>query len=281
MPAPGTPADRLPLHVGLSTGTVDQLGILSVSRALSSETSIEKLHGRVVEVLGTMTGATKVQLVWRDEPQGWLLPGSERGPGRSHDEHALPMTVLRYMQRSGELVVVADVTSDERFACDPYFADLPLCRAVGRTGRHSWSGRSRARARRHLDQRRVQRGAHRRRQAGRRSAGSVARQRPALRRLSQGRRRAGGPAPSGDTCRTRRAARRALRRCGRGGRQDPSGGGRRLRGPLRRGPHGRVRRRLGTGTEVGAPRGTCGPRGRQRCLARLRQQHAGVGRPPC
>jgi signal transduction histidine kinase len=117
----------MPLHVGLSTGTVDQLGILSASRALSSETSIEKLHGRVVEVLGTMTGATKVQLVWRDEPQGWLLPGSERGPGRSHDEHALPMTVLRYMQRSGELVVVADVTSDERFACDPYFADLPLC----------------------------------------------------------------------------------------------------------------------------------------------------------
>jgi hypothetical protein len=34
-----------------SAGTIDFLGILSASQALSSQTSVERLHGRVVEVL--------------------------------------------------------------------------------------------------------------------------------------------------------------------------------------------------------------------------------------
>ena len=59
----------------LSTGTIDLLAILSASRALSSETTIDGLRARVVDVLAAMTGATEVQLVLRDEdPQDWVLP---------------------------------------------------------------------------------------------------------------------------------------------------------------------------------------------------------------
>ena len=55
---------------------MDLLGILAASQALSSETSIERLHARVAEVLGAMTGATGVQLLlWSDERQDWLLAG--------------------------------------------------------------------------------------------------------------------------------------------------------------------------------------------------------------
>ena len=66
----------------LSTGTIDLLAILSASQALSSETSIEGLHARVVEVLAAMTGATEVQLLlWSEDRQDWLLPAPAGGTG--------------------------------------------------------------------------------------------------------------------------------------------------------------------------------------------------------
>ena len=47
----------------VTTGMIDLLGVLSASQALSSETSVERLHARVVEVLSAMTGATDVHLL--------------------------------------------------------------------------------------------------------------------------------------------------------------------------------------------------------------------------
>ena len=111
----------------VSTGTIDLLGILSTSQALSSETSIAGLHARVAQVLGAMTGATDVALlVWNDEHRHWLLPATGRVGGASTSDTA-PMSVLRYLERTREPLVVADATSDDRFARDPYFADADCC----------------------------------------------------------------------------------------------------------------------------------------------------------
>jgi signal transduction histidine kinase len=111
----------------VSTGTIDLLGILSTSQALSSETSIEGLHARVAQVLGAMTGATDVALlVWNDEHRHWLLPATGRVGGASTSDTA-PMSVLRYLERTREPLVVVDATSDDRFARDPYFADAGCC----------------------------------------------------------------------------------------------------------------------------------------------------------
>src|SRR5271165_1637241 len=99
------PADLPDRRSAVTTGTIDLLGILSASQALSSETSIGRLHARVAEVLSAMTGATGVHLLlWSDERQDWLLPapGSDSGAapvsGTGH-ERAVPMSVLRYAQR--------------------------------------------------------------------------------------------------------------------------------------------------------------------------------------
>jgi signal transduction histidine kinase len=111
----------------VSTGTIDLLGILSTSQALSSETSIAGLHARVAQVLGAMTGATDVALlVWSDEHRHWLLPATDRVGGASTSDTA-PMSVLRYLERTREPLVVPDATSDDRFARDPYFADADCC----------------------------------------------------------------------------------------------------------------------------------------------------------
>ena len=107
----------------VTTGTLDLLGVLSASQALSSETSIERLHARIVEVLSTMTGATRVQLVlWSDDEQDWLAP-----PGTPAGALGAPASVLRYVQRVGEPLVLGDATRDDRFARDPYFAGVEGC----------------------------------------------------------------------------------------------------------------------------------------------------------
>jgi signal transduction histidine kinase/energy-coupling factor transporter ATP-binding protein EcfA2 len=112
----------------VTTGTIDLLGILSASQALSSETSIERLHTRVVEVLGAMTGATGVHLLqWSEERQDWLLPAPGSVGRVAGHEHAVPMSVLRYAQRVREPLIVVDATRDDRFARDPYFSDLDCC----------------------------------------------------------------------------------------------------------------------------------------------------------
>jgi signal transduction histidine kinase len=125
------PTDRPRGRTGVSTGTLDLLGILSASQALSAQTSIDRLHARVVEVLGAMTGATGVHLLLRSEDlHDWLLPTPAGGTtpisGTGH-AHELPTSVLRYAQRTAEPLVVADATGDDRFARDPYFTDLDCC----------------------------------------------------------------------------------------------------------------------------------------------------------
>ena len=127
---PGDLPDR---RSAVTTGTIDLLGILSASQALSSETSIGRLHARVVRVLSAMTGATGVHLLpWSEERQDWLLPAPDSDGGTiavsgTGHERVVPMSVLRYAQRTGEPLVVADATGDDRFARDPYFADAGCC----------------------------------------------------------------------------------------------------------------------------------------------------------
>jgi GAF domain-containing protein len=123
----GLPRDR----AVITTGTIDLLGIVSASQALSSETSIGRLHARVVGVLSAMTGATSVHLLlWSTDRHGWLLPAPDAADGTvpvSGTGQAAPMSVLRYVQRTREPLVVADATGDDRFARDPYFAGVDCC----------------------------------------------------------------------------------------------------------------------------------------------------------
>ena len=128
------PEDLRHPRSAVTTGSIDLLGILSASQALSSQTSIDRLHARVAEVLGALTGATGVHLLlWSKDRQAWLRPTSGGDGGGavalsgSGREDVVPMSVLRYAQRMGEPLVVGDATRDDRFARDPYFADVDCC----------------------------------------------------------------------------------------------------------------------------------------------------------
>ncbi len=117
----------------IMTGMIDMLGILDAAQALSSETSIAGLRARVVEVLSAMTGATGVHLLlWDDDEQTWQV-SSPDGAGdtttlaEASRRRLLPVSVVRYAERTREPLVVADGTRDDRFGRDPYLSGLDRC----------------------------------------------------------------------------------------------------------------------------------------------------------
>ena len=123
----------------VSTGTIDLLGILSTSQALSSETSIAGLHARVAQVLGAMTGATDVALlVWNDEHRRLAAP-SDR-----------PTTVAR--RRATQLRCRCCATSNARvshWSCPtpPVMTASPATPTSPMpTAAHCWLSRSSAEA---------------------------------------------------------------------------------------------------------------------------------------
>ncbi|MDT3446846.1 MULTISPECIES: diguanylate cyclase [unclassified Pseudofrankia] len=115
----------------VTTGTIDLLGVAAASQVLSSETSIDGLRNRVVEILSAMTGATSVHLLLHDrEQRSWSVPLDDHDTV-SLDEagrrRLLPPSVIRYAERTHEPVVVDDATRDDRFSRDPYLTDLDRC----------------------------------------------------------------------------------------------------------------------------------------------------------
>ncbi|MBT8227376.1 MAG: AAA family ATPase [Dactylosporangium sp.] len=118
--------------------TIDLLAVLRACQALSSETSLDRLHVLVREVLSAATGATDVRIVLRrDEPNGWFVPaidtGGTGGPWTPLDSPAgqrlVPLSAFRYTERTLEPLLVSDVACDGRFTADPYLRER-RCRSL-------------------------------------------------------------------------------------------------------------------------------------------------------
>ncbi|HEU5107574.1 MAG TPA: sensor domain-containing diguanylate cyclase, partial [Micromonosporaceae bacterium] len=128
------PAPRAVTTTNVTTGALDVMAVLDASRALGSATTLDALRSRLAEVLGAMTGATDVRLLmWDAGAREWALraagevddaPVLLRGPGA--DGH-VPLSVVRYVQRTAEPLLVADGTADDRFARDPYLRGMDGC----------------------------------------------------------------------------------------------------------------------------------------------------------
>jgi diguanylate cyclase (GGDEF)-like protein len=118
----------------ITAGAIDLLGILTTSQALSSQKTIDGLRSRVVEVVSGMTGATGVHLLIRNNDDNtWLLAaaGADNGGtiplGDANAWRHVPLSAIRYVERTREPLVVADAVHDDRFARDPHFVDLDCC----------------------------------------------------------------------------------------------------------------------------------------------------------
>jgi hypothetical protein len=118
----------------VSSDTIDMVGLIKASQALSSETSLRRLKERVVELLAGLTGATAVAIALRrEDSRDWYVspPGDEDAQPMSVTDAAaaglLPLSVFRYVERTHEQLLVPDAARDDRFARDPYFALAGQC----------------------------------------------------------------------------------------------------------------------------------------------------------
>ncbi|WOB09836.1 protein kinase domain-containing protein [Piscinibacter gummiphilus] len=124
-----------PRSTVVDTEAVDMIAVLRASQALSSETSLSKLTTAVGKVLSAITGATGVRLVIKaDDGSGaWVLADTlARDSGaltvdQAGAEAEIPLSVFRYAERLNQVLVVDDVTSDDRFAADPYAQRFAQC----------------------------------------------------------------------------------------------------------------------------------------------------------
>jgi diguanylate cyclase (GGDEF)-like protein len=114
----------------VSSDAIDLVAVLRASQALSSETSLDRLQARIVELLGAMTGATGVSVaLWHDDPPGWHLarPAGSLSVEDAGARRLVPVAALRYAERTREPLLVDDAVRDGRFAGDPYLAGLDCC----------------------------------------------------------------------------------------------------------------------------------------------------------
>ncbi len=111
----------------LNADGLDLMAILRTSQALSSQTNLSALRALVVQTLAELTGATAVTLViWDDGLQTWCLP-PEDDQVAAPVGASLPLSALRYVERTQDPLVVDDAKLDDRFAADPYFGQMPRC----------------------------------------------------------------------------------------------------------------------------------------------------------
>lgn len=113
---------------------VDLLAVLRASQALSSETSLSQLTQRLVHVMGTLTGATHVHLLVRQDPSpDWCLASSMvdgQPTMRVQDAAAqgmLSLPAFRYVERTAEVLLVDDLTRDDRFNKDDHGLRFEHC----------------------------------------------------------------------------------------------------------------------------------------------------------
>jgi diguanylate cyclase (GGDEF)-like protein len=117
---------------GVTSDGIDLLGVLRASQLLSSETDLARLKDRVIELMGTLTGATQVQLVlWQDEPEGWFLLSTADTAATPIEEastrNLLPLSVFRYVERTRNALLLDDALRDDRFCRDAYFNGIEHC----------------------------------------------------------------------------------------------------------------------------------------------------------
>ncbi len=111
---------------------IDLLAVLRASQALSSETGLPRLQERVAEVLCSLTGATQARLLLRDPDTGsWFLPESQESGAVAltapEAAHKVPLSAIRYVERTRDPLLVDDAAHDDRFAHDPYLSGLREC----------------------------------------------------------------------------------------------------------------------------------------------------------
>ena len=114
------------------SSALDFASVVSASQAISGEIVFEKLLNTLMKTLIENAGAQKGLLILEKDGQLCIeaeqaLDGVDIALLRSvpiETRHDIPLSVIRYVERTGESVVLNDATQDGLFTTDPYILSL-------------------------------------------------------------------------------------------------------------------------------------------------------------
>jgi predicted ATPase/GAF domain-containing protein len=118
-----------PLLVGTTAAQLDALAVLKASQALSGQMVMSRLLDTLMGFVLEHTGAERgsLSLVY---PDGLALAAEASveqhrihvrvGPEQKLSESSLPLSLLNYVRRTGEKVILADASRPNPFSADPY-----------------------------------------------------------------------------------------------------------------------------------------------------------------
>ncbi|MCL1466971.1 AAA family ATPase [Argonema galeatum] len=126
------------------SNTIDVATAIKASQAISCEVHLDKLLATLMQIVLSNTGAEKVYLLlfktenWAIEAQ--FTDGQLKLPSLPLTESQdLPISLINYVERTQETLVIDDVTTDTTFAADPYIKKQQpksvLCTPIKNQGR--------------------------------------------------------------------------------------------------------------------------------------------------
>jgi signal transduction histidine kinase len=126
-----TKAAAAPSDLSVSS-VVDLLAVLKSSQALSEEIDLNKLLSTLLNLVTATAGAQRAFLLL--EQDGHLWVEAESGPGffrvrgaaSVEDRQDLAQSVIHYVLRTRESVVLADAAQEGLFSADPHIARTPV-----------------------------------------------------------------------------------------------------------------------------------------------------------
>jgi predicted ATPase/class 3 adenylate cyclase len=131
-----------------SLGQLDALSLLKAGEAMSREIVMADLLKRLIDTVVESAGANRASLLLYEH--GELHVAAEVRDSKDlpsvglhvplSEARNLPLSVVRYVARTGHAVVVGDAATDRRFAGDEHFARTPsrsvLCMPIGHQQKH-------------------------------------------------------------------------------------------------------------------------------------------------
>jgi signal transduction histidine kinase len=127
----GEAAAAQPATVAAAGSRLDLASAWKASRALSGEIVLKHLLRRLIEVIVENAGAVSGDLILDRQDEGWKIEAAVRAGSAEPEIQVLqglplaraqlPLSVVNYVIRSGDSVVLDGAGSDASFSDDPYF----------------------------------------------------------------------------------------------------------------------------------------------------------------
>ncbi len=118
-------------------GELDLASVLKASQSLSEEIVLPRLLPRLMSIVIEYAGARRGSLLLLES--GALVVAAEASIDLKAPPKALPWSVLHYVRRTEEYVLIDDASSSNQFGSDPYFQTQRrrsvLCQPIQRQGR--------------------------------------------------------------------------------------------------------------------------------------------------